>query len=724
MKKIVFVIGWMLTLGSINISAQKTNLTLDEAVLGQSRQFAPTRMNQLTWLPGVDNYAYVKDSLLMIAGVKGKEKAWTSVSQLNRWAIGILDKPLTSLPPLHWLNEQMAWFQKGSKYYQIHFKEKKISLLSESPEDGENVDFHENTANIAFTRKNNLFVKVGGKERQLTNNKSGITSGQSVSRNEYGIEKGTFWSEQGNKLAFYQKDENQVTDYPIIDYNTTPASVNNIKYPMAGGPSELVSVGVADLEAGTMIYLDLGPSTDQFYATNLSWSPDGKYVYIMWLNRATNEARLKEFDAINGKEIKTILTEKDDKWVEPLQAIRFIPGQNEQFLYYSWKDGFHNYYLYDRSGKLLGQTRANFELKSILGFNADKSVMYVSGTGENPTEMHAYSVLLKDMSMQKLTRINGMHQVLISSNGTYLLDTYNTLSTDPNNLSSANGKKIPNATDLASTGGRFIRNLHTASDPFVSKNIGETSLFSIKGEEGTDLWCRLIRPSNFDASKKYPAIVYVYNGPHVQLVQNNWMGGSSLWMNYLAEQGFVIFTVDGRGSQNRGKSFEQNIHRQLGVLEVQDQLSGVNWLKKQSYVDPNRLGVHGWSYGGFMTTSLMLKHPGVFKVGVAGGPVIDWNLYEVMYTERYMDTPSENADGFKEATLTEHIAKLEGKLLMIHGADDDVVVMQHNMRLLKAAVDAKKQVDFFAYPGHKHNVIGPDRVHLMRKVIDYFIENL
>jgi dipeptidyl-peptidase 4 len=208
------------------------------------------------------------------------------------------------------------------------------------------------------------------------------------------------------------------------------------------------------------------------------------------------------------------------------------------------------------------------------------------------------------------------------------------------------------------------------------------------------------------------------------LVTNSFLGGASLWMNYLAEEGYLVFTIDGRGSSNRGRDFEKAIHRQLGTKEIEDQMSGVEWLKKQSFVDASRMGIHGWSFGGFMTTSMMLKQPGTFKVGVAGGPVIDWKLYEVMYTERYMDTPDENPEGYKTADLTNYVTKLQGKILMIHGTDDDVVVMQHNMKFLKSAIENKVQVDFFAYPGHAHNVRGKDRVHLMTKVIDYLITNL
>jgi dipeptidyl-peptidase-4 len=315
------------------------------------------------------------------------------------------------------------------------------------------------------------------------------------------------------------------------------------------------------------------------------------------------------------------------------------------------------------------------------------------------------------MSTQKITSADGVHSISVSGSGKFVLDTYSNLTS-------------PNKIDLNVVLGKSIKNLLTSKNPYANKIIGQTEIFTIKGADGTDLYCRLIKPSNFDPNKKYPVVFYVYNGPHVQLVTNSFLGGASLWMHYLAEDGYLVFTVDGRGSSNRGKAFEQAIHRQLGTAEIQDQMSGVNWLKSQKYVDASRMGIHGWSFGGFMTTNMMLRTPGTFKVGVAGGPVIDWKLYEVMYTERYMDTPQENPDGYKAADLTQYVKNLQGKLLMIHGTDDDVVVMQHNMKFMKACIDNGKQVDFFAYPGHPHNVRGKDRVHLMTKVIEYLEANL
>jgi dipeptidyl-peptidase 4 len=687
-------------------------LTLDEAVLGQFRQFAPKTIDQLQWIKGSDTYSFVKENALWIGKVKGKgiESKLISLEEINTIKGG---NPLKSMPQIQWLGLEKFWFDDGSSFVEIDVKTKKAESYCAYKNNFENQDYHQSSHRLAYNVGNNLYLTQNGKDSAITGNDAQIVSGQSVSRNEYGITKGTFWSNDGNKLAFYQKDESNVTDYPLTNYKDTPASVKMIKYPMAGNKSELISVGIYDVNSGKTTYLQLdgGKPNDQFYATNLTWSPDGRFVYVAWLNRSTTEMQFKMFSADSGNEISTLFNEKDSRWVEPLFPAYFLPNTNDQFLWISQRDGFNNLYLYDTKGKLIGQTKFNFDVTEFLGFDNAAQYAFVMATGENPTEQLCYRVKLSDLSYNKVSIAGGTHQVQISFTGLFAIDKFSSLS-------------VPNKIDILNTDGRLVKNLLIAENPYQGKLIGQTELFSVKSSNGQDLWCRIIKPSNFDPKKKYPVLVYVYGGPHAQMVTNSYLGGASLWMNYLAEEGFIVFTMDNRGSANRGKEFQQVIHRNLGNAELEDQLAGVEWLKKQSFVDASRMAVHGWSFGGFMTTSLMLKSPDTFKVGVAGGPVIDWKMYEVMYGERYMDTPEENPDGYKNADLTVFVKNLKGDLLMIHGMDDDVVVMQHNVKFLKACVDNKVQVDFFAYPGHPHNVRGKDRVHLIEKVITYVREKL
>jgi len=706
-------ISLLLCLLALNLvfSAQQ-KLTLEEAVTGQFRQFAPTSIQQLQWIPGADLYSYVKDETLWIGAIKQgtPDKKILALPELNTM-IGNGD--LKRFPAITWLTIERFYFEDKNAFWEADMKLKKAQRISFYPAEGANVDFHNKSRRTAYTKNNNLYITSNQKEIAVTGEPTHMVCGQSISRNEYGISKGTFWSPDGGKLAYYIKNESNVTDYPLVDFTTTPASTRTIKYPMAGGKSEIVHVGVYDVATSQTVRLKMGrlPENDQYYMTNLTWAPDGKTIYVAWLNRATTDMRFVSFDAATGIEVATLFTEHDDRWVEPLFPAYFIPNAPGQFLWISQRDGFNNLYLYDTKGTLLKQTKIKFDITEFLGFDFSGKHAFVMATGSNPTESRGYKVNLADMTLTDMTPIAGTHSVMVSENGLYVIDQYSNLS-------------IPNTINLNTTEGRMIRNLHTAIDPYAGKSIGKTELFTIPGPDATELWCRMIKPSNFDATKKYPVVVYVYGGPHAQMNTNSWLGGASLWMNQLAEEGYLVFTLDNRGSANRGKKFQQIIHRQLGTAEMQDQLTGVEWLKKQAFVDASRMAVHGWSFGGFMTTTLMLKSPETFKVGVAGGPVIDWSMYEVMYGERYMDTPQENPQGYQNSNLTNHVKNLKGKLLMIHGMDDDVVVMQHNVNFLKACVDNKVQVDFFAYPGHAHNVRGKDRVHLITKIVDYIKSNL
>lgn len=689
----------------------QTSITLEESILG-ARQFVPTTVQQLNWIKGSDSYSYIKDNAVMTGKPKGKgvDAKLFSLEDLNKWKGG---DAMASMPQINWTAQGYFWFEDAMKFYEVDLKTSTAKVVCEYTKEAQNNDYHVASHNLAFTKENNLFAVVNGKTVTITGNEEGVVSGQSVSRNEYGITKGTFWSPSGSKLAFYEKDENDVTEYPLTNYTDVPASVREIKYPFAGAKSEIISVGVFDFTNTQMTYLELngGIKNDHYYATNLGWSPDGNTVYLALLNRATTDMELKAFDASTGKEKASLFKEHSDQWVEPEQPVKFVPGKDNMFLWFSQRSGHNNLYLYTTDGRLVSSTNANWEINEIIGFDAKSENVYVMGTGEVPTETMCFKVSLKDMSITPVSQAHGVHSTSVSYTGEFVIDQFSNTTT-------------PNKIDLTSSSGRLVRNLHNAPNPFADKKIGQLELFSIKANDGSDLWCRIIKPSNFDPKKKYPVVVYAYGGPHAQMVTNRWNGGASLWMHALAEKGYIVFTLDNHGSSNRGQAWEHVIHRQLGIKEVEDQMLGVAWLKKQSFVDAERMAIHGWSFGGFMTTSLMLKQPDAFKVGVAGGPVIDWALYEVMYGERYMDTPQENPEGYKQADMTQHLKNLKGKLLMIHGTDDDVVVMQHDMKFLKAAVDNKVQVDFFAYPGHPHNVQGKDRLHLYTKVIEYIIEGL
>lgn len=689
---------------------QLKKITLEESVLQQGRKFGADRLTGFQWIPNSNNYVYYTD-------------AWTkmmSASTSNSKAIELitladintaLGTKLKNFAGVQWINATTISVSENGKYYDYSLITKTSQRIQESGENAENQTFDKAKQNLAYTIENNLYLfnNKMGKVAITANSDKNIVSGQSISRNEFGIKGGIFWSPKSSYLAFYQKDETEVADYPLLDVNETPAKLVSIKYPMIGQKSEKPKVGIYNLATAKTVFITPRNNTDD-YLTNLSWSPDEKFILIAELNRAQNDMCLNVYDANSGQFIKTIANETSTKWVEPEHDAYFPNANSNNFIWFSEKDGFQNLYYYSIDGKLIKQLTSNkFPAREIIGANPTGTEIYFKATGENGTNMLVYKVDLKG-KQTLITKDFGVHNVVISSDGNWIFDEFSNHDTPSKSV--LYDKKLKVTTLLES------------KNKYDGYEIGTSEIKTIKAADGTtDLYTRLIKPSNFDATKKYPVLVYVYGGPHAQMVTNSYLDGANLWMYWMAEQGYLVFTVDNRGSDNRGFAFESVIHGRLGVNEMDDQLKGVDYLKSLPYVDGNRLAVHGWSYGGFMTTSLMLRKPDAFKVGVAGGPVTDWKWYETMYGERYMDTPNENQKGFDESSTLNYVKDLKGKLLLIHGTSDDVVVMQHNLALVKKFIEAQKQVDFFPYPMHKHNVIGKDRVHLMTKVLNYVIEN-
>lgn len=576
------------------------------------------------------------------------------------------------------------------------------------PEDAENAQLLPDNQTIIYTIKNNLFVNINGKTLKITDDQNeNIINGQSVHRNEFGINGGIFAAPNFQKIAFYRMDQSMVTDYPIIDWSVTPAENHNIKYPMAGNKSHEVSIGVFDVKTQTKKFLNIEGDKEQ-YLTSVTWSPDSKSIFVAVLNRAQNHMKLNQYDAETGNLVKTLFEEKDEKYVEPQHPLTFLPGSNKDFIWQSQRTGYNHLFWYNTDRGLVKQiTKGDWLVNEILGFNEKKKEIYFSSTKETPLEKHLYKVNWQTTKITRLDKDAGVHNGILSKDGTHLYDVFANAST-------------PRIANIINTQSLQTKNILTAENPLKNFQRPEIQNITLKADDGTPLYGKLILPTDFDKTKKYPVIVYLYNGPHLQLVTNNFPASGNLWHEYMALRGYIVFTMDGRGSSNRGTQFEQAVFRNLGETEMKDQLKGVEYLKSLPFVNAEKMGIHGWSFGGFMTTSFMLKYPEVFKAGVAGGPVIDWTLYEIMYTERYMDTPKENPEGYAKANLLDKVQNLKGKLLMIHGAQDDVVVWQHSVKFLKSAVDKGVQLDYFVYPGHPHNVSGKDRVHLMQKVTDYF----
>ena len=610
-------------------------------------------------------------------------------------------------------NETLVMLQNSRQRILYDWQKKQI-VWQQTCEGETHEEWNKVSKAVAYVKDHQLYVRdAQDQESQLTTDGSReIVYGEAVHRNEFGIEKGTFWSPDGQRLAFYRMDQTMVTDYPQVDIDPRIASYEPDKYPMAGETSHVVTVGVYDLGTQKTVYLKTGDPTDRYF-TNIAWSSDAKTVYMFELNRDQNDCRLVSYNAATGERMTELYRETSEKYVEPLHPILFVPWDNSKFILQSQRDGYNHLYLYNTEGQLLKQlTKGNFVVQEVLGFNEKLKSFLITSNEASPIQHNTYAVNINNGKRTLLDNGRGSHHAVLSESGAWFYDKY----TEPD---------VPRNIDLVQVKGGKAQRLLTAEDPWKGYQQPVFECGTIKAADGiTDLYYRMVKPSDFDATRKYPTVVYVYGGPHAHNVEAAWHWYSRSWETYMAQKGYIVFILDNRGSENRGLAFEQATFRQLGQIEMQDQMKGVDYLRSLPYIDIDRLGVHGWSFGGFMTISLMTNYPEVFKVGVAGGPVIDWKWYEVMYGERYMDTPQTNPEGYEKTSLIPKAKNLKGKLQIITGYNDNTVVPQHCLSFLKACIEAGTQPDFFVYPGEPHNMRGHASVHLHERITQYFEDYL
>ncbi len=665
-----------------------------------------------------------RDTLWTVNPQNGKEKVLFTRAQLNKRA-GLTADSLQvrrlNMASFPYADKPLVLVYNDSEQRLINFKTGKTEWRQGIDYDVQATEWSDMSRATAYVKDDNLYVTDGaGSTRQVTSDGSrDLVYGQSVHRNEFGIEGGLFWNPQGTRLAFYRMDQSMVTDYPLItvpelnDSTQVSATPAPEKYPMAGQTSHLVWVGVLDVATGDTVYLKAGDPTDRYFS-NISWNPDGDIVYMMEGNRDQNVVDLVAYDAVTGNRIASIYHEAHPKYVEPQHPITFLPWDKEKFLLWSERDGYNHLYIYDTAGKLEKQlTSGNWVVMDLLGFDEQQRAVIISANADSPIQQNLYRV---DVTTGKMTRIDeggkGWHSGNLSASGRYLIDNYQ----EPD---------VPRNIAIVDTRNNKQKRYFTAPDPWQGYTVPEYRCGSIKAaDDSTDLYYRMVMPVDFDPNKKYPTVVYVYGGPHAHNVDARWHYSSRSWETYMAQRGYLLFILDNRGSENRGRDFEQATFRHLGQVEMQDQMRGVDFLRTLNYVDTARLGVHGWSFGGFMTISLMTNYPDVFKVGVAGGPVIDWKWYEVMYGERYMDTPQTNPEGYAQTSLINKAADLKGRLQIIIGLNDPTVVPQHAYSFFKACIAAGTQPDFFVYPGQGHNMRGHQSVHLHERITRYFDDYL
>ena len=713
MKKLLLsAIALMLVVTSF--AQEKKFFTPEDASYNNYSVYAKNKSYK--WLGNTNKYVFTEDNELKYQS-PGEKSMHTllTLDQINSIAKGNDEGEFKRLPNITWDDESTGYFYKrnddgSTTLYKLSLSIKKMKPITKIPAGAENITLSEPTMRVAYTIGNDLYIADGDKQIRLTENPEHVIAGQSVHRNEFAINGGIFWSPDGSKLAYYVMDESMVTDYPLVDITTRIAEAKPIKYPMAGMTSHIVKLHVYDIAAGTDVVMQTG-EPEEHYLTAITWNNDNEKIYIGILNRGQDTLNFNEYNALNGEFNKTIFHDEDEQFVEPQGPAHFLPGSTTEFIWLAQRDGYYHLWLHNtKTLKAKQIEKGKYVVTDFNGFD-DKGNAFYTSTEVSPLQRHFYKVNIKNCKKVRITTKHGTHSVLPSKSGDFFIDSYT--STD-----------VPRAVCIQDAKGRDFAPLYMAENPIKDYNIGVTELDTIKSEDGQDLYTRIIKPYNFNPNTKYPVIVYVYGGPHAQLITDTWLAGAGIYLNYLAQEGFIVFTVDNRGSADRGEAFEQVIHRQCGQAEMHDQMAGIEYLKTKPYVDPERIGSDGWSYGGFMSTSLKINYPETFKVSVAGGPVINWKYYEIMYGERYMDTPQENPEGYELTALDTKTDKLEGKLLMIHCTTDPVVMWQNSLSFVESAIHNQKQMDYFVYPGHDHNVYGMDRAHLITKITEYFKENL
>lgn len=691
-----------------NSMAQDKVLTMEEAILGYNLH--PKNMF-VQWKADQNVLTYIEGTNLVGENAAdGKKEVLLTLEDLNR----ILNTSLRGMPQFSWKDANNIIIARLGKIFAIDVVKKEISHVYKLADGAQNITPNGKEL-VAYTKDNNLYyLDANNNEYAVTADKDlNIVNGQTVSHNEFGISGGIFWSPDGKQLAFYRKDESLVGTFPLLDINSRTGSLREIKYPMAGMKSEQISLGVYDIASGKTVFMDVTDFGREQYLTNITWGPKSDFIYIQVLDRAQKHMHLNQYCAKTGQFVKTLLTEANEEtYVEPQTPIVFLKNDASKFIYRTNnRDGYFNLYLVEAvTGKILKRlTNVDADVEFI---GQDAKYVYYTSAEVSPIDNHLFRVDVKSGKKTQLTKVEGWHNINMSRDKKYFVDNYSSL-------------RVPRVINLVQNDGKIVKELLKAENPVKDYNFGEITMGTVKTADGKfDNYYRLIKPMNFDASKKYPTIVYVYGGPHSQMVKNTWLGELRRWEMYMAQHGYVVFVMDNRGTSNRGAEFEKVIHGQCGQAEMADQMEGIKFLKSLPYVDAERIGVHGWSYGGFMTISLITNYPDVFKVAVAGGPVIDWKWYEVMYGERYMDSPHTNAAGYEKVSLIKKAKDLKGKLLICQGAVDNVVVWEHSLSFIRECIKNNVQVDYFPYPCAEHNVMGKDRIHLMQKVTNYFEDYL
>jgi dipeptidyl-peptidase-4 len=569
---------------------------------------------------------------------------------------------------------------------------------------------------VSFVRDHNVWIVnvADGKEAAVTQGGTEeIRKGELdwVYPEELDIKTAYWWSPDSSAIAYLEMDERKVSQYPLVDFSSPSGEAEMERYPAAGGANPIVRVFVSALNGGEPQVIDIGAETD-IYIPRVNWLTDSKRVVIQRLNRTQTTLDLLIADSSTGN-TRAVLSENDRNWINVSDDLYFLKD-GKRFLWSSERDGYRHLYLYDLEGQQLGQlTKGDWEVSAIDTIDEGKGLVYFTATEKSPLERQLYHIALDGTGFTRLTKDQGTHAAVFAPNASAFYDTYsNTAMPARQDLYRADGSRITtiNENKIAE-----LAEYHLAPMEFLT----------VKSRDGVQLNASIIKPPDFNPQGKYPVLVYTYGGPHAQVVRNAWGGANFLWHQLMAQKGYIIFSVDNRGSAGRGHAFESPLHFRMGAQELSDQRDGVEYLKSLPYVDGKRIGIWGWSYGGHMTLHAMFEAGDDFKVGFAGGPVTDWRYYDSIYTERYLGLPQKNEKGYQDSSPVKYAAQLKGKLMIAHGTGDDNVHFANTLSVINDLIEAGKYVEVLAFPGRGHGVSDPPaRRVLMQRVTQFFLDNL
>jgi dipeptidyl-peptidase-4 len=729
-----------LLLGGVSVAfaQQRTTTGAKPGELTVQRIFtAPSLGGQLAqgvaWLPDSKRLSYFETKG---SGKVAKTELWVMEAATGKRSLLISAEKLETLLPARSSKQSQATSAGRDAPLQYHWAPGGDALLLEVPHSLAWFDLKRQTARVlvsgkedlgdakispngkyvSFVRNFNLWLvtTADGKERALTTGGSeNVRKGELdwVYPEELGILTGYWWAPDSSAIAYLEMDERKVPQFPLVDFESFTGKVALQRYPVPGGANPGVRVLVAPVAAGEARAMDTGAETD-IYIPRVNWLPDSKQLAIQRLNRAQTILDVLLSDTTTGKSA-TILSDKDAYWINVSDDLRFLKD-GKRFLWSSERSGYRHLYLYDFSGKQpLQLTKGVWEVSHLDAVDEAKGVVYFTATEKSPLERHLYRVNLDGSGFTRITTENGTHHVNFAPNAAIYVNTYSDANTPPRqDLYRSDGKKLTTLNE----------NKMAELDEY---KLSPIEFFTIKAHDGMSLNCSMIKPPNFDPAKKYPVLVYTYGGPRVQVVVNAWTGNLFLWHQLMAQKGYIIFSLDNRGSVGRGHLFEEPLHYRFGAQELSDLRDGVQWLKAQPYMDGERIGIWGWGYGGYMTLHAMFEASQIFKVGFAGGPVADWHFYDTIYTERYIGPLPKYEDSYKESSAIENANMLRGKLLIAHGIGDDNVHYSNTLALIDDLIEAGKYVEVVALPGRGHEVSDPPAQRLLwERVTKFFLDNL